>query len=171
MTDKQRDILKKYLNEKNLKKLEEMKFKHTSTFIDMIIQNRWFHDVYGEMCSIPMFEMNPNEENQDYIKEIEQIVNKKRKEFGLLEDEYASVNKIFYLDNEHKWYSLKQSWYKGMSESPYTITVRVKYHHSPVEYCSTCSKFEGIYNELFDMGICSMVGLTKFFFEEANKNR
>lgn len=56
-------------------KLEQMKFENISSFIDMIIQNRWFHAVYGEMCSIPKFEMKPNRE-EEYIKDIEQIVNK-----------------------------------------------------------------------------------------------
>ena len=168
MTEKQKNILEKYLNEKNLKKLEDMNFDITSSFIDMIIQNRRFHP-YGEICLIPKFEIKPSEENQEYIKEIEQIVNKNRKEFGLLEDEYARVDKVFYLNEEHKWYSLKQTWYKGMSESQSTRTVWIKYYHSPVESCSTCLKFDGIYNELFDMGIYSMVNLTKFFFEVANK--
>lgn len=170
MTDKQRDILKKYLNENNLKKLEKMDFKFTSSFIDMIIQNRWLHPVCGEMCSVPKFEMKPSKENQEYIKNIEQIVNENRKDFGLLEDEYAYVDKVFYFDDEHKWYSLRQEWFKGMSESPSTRTVLIKYHHSPVKYCSTCSKFEGIYNELFDIDIYSMNNLVRFFFEKANND-
>lgn len=170
MTDKQKDILKKYLNKNNLKKLEEKSFDCASSFINMIIQNRWFHPVCGEMCSVPKFEMNPKKENQKYIKDIEHIVNENRKEFGLLEDEYAYVDKVFYLDEKHKWYLIKQEWFKGMSESPSTKTILVKYYPSPVEYCSTCSKFEGIYNELFDMGICSMTGLVKFFYEKANNN-
>lgn len=170
MTDKQRDVLKKYLNKNNLNKLEEMDFKCISSFIDMIIQNRWFHPGYGEMCSVPKFEMKPSKENQEYIKNIEQIVNENRKEFGLLEDEYAYVDRVFYFNDKHKWYLLKQEWFKGMSESPSTRSVTIKYYHSPVEYCSTCTRFEGIYNELFDMGIYSMTGLVKFFYEKANEH-
>lgn len=176
MTEKQKKILEKYLNEKNLKKLEDMKFERTSSFIDMIIRNRRFHPVAGEMCIIPRFEMKPRMEKQEYIEEIEEIVNKKRKEFGLLEDEYASVDTVFYLDNEHKWYSLKQTWFKGMSESQSTRTVWIKYipnpHNSKYQHFDgQCFIFEGIYNELFDMGIYSMNGLINFFFNEANKIR
>ena len=86
-----------------------------------------------------------------------------------MQDEYASVNKIFYLDDEHKWYELKQSWFKGMSNSSTSLTVWVKYSHSPTKYCRTCSRFQGVYNELFDMGIHSMQDLISFFFNKANK--
>lgn len=169
MTDKQKDFLKKYLNDNNLKKLEKMNFKCVSSFIDMIIQNRWFHPVYGEMCSVPKFEMKPSKQEQEYIKNIEQIVNANKKEFGLLTDEYAYVDNILYFDDEHKWYQLKQEWFKGMSNSPTTRTALVKYYHSSIKHCSTCSEFDGIYNELFDMGVYSMSDLIKFFFKKATR--
>lgn len=171
MTEKQAAIVKKYLNEKNLKKLEGMKFEITSSFIDMILQFRWYHPVCGEMCSIPFFELKPNQEKKEIIEDIEKIVNKKRKTFGLLDDEYASVSKVYYLDEKHKWYALKQSWYKGMSETQSSRTVFIKYHPSEVSGCSLCSVFDGIYNELFDIGIFSTVHLVNFFFEKAKLNQ
>ena len=169
MTEKQKSILTKYLNERNLKKLEGMKSVVISSFIELILKNRWFHAVCGEMCSIPKFEMKPSEVNPEYIENIEQIVNKRRKEFGLLEDEYAHVSKVFYLDAEHQWYQLKQTWFKGMSESESSRCCLVKYYHSPERNCSRCIPFEGIYNELFDIGVYSMNDLVNFFYNKAKE--
>lgn len=169
MTGKQKNILTKYLNEENIKKLEKMEYEITSSFIDMILHNRWFHPVLGEMCSIPNFEKEPSKESELNIKEIERIVNEDRNKFGLLEDEYAHVDKVFYFDDEHKWYSLKQTWFKGMSESSSIRTTLIKHHHSPVESCSVCTKFDGVYNELFDMGVYSLNGLVNFFFKKAKE--
>lgn len=168
MTDKQLNFLSKYLSKNNLKKLSSMdknrQYNISKSFIDLILHMRWYHQVYGEMCAIPYFTEIPNSKDK---KEIEQLINRNRKRFGLLEDEYASVIEKDFLDENHVWYLVKQEWFKGMSETASTKTVEVKFIPSEIEYCSTCVPFENIYNELFDMEIYSVNKLIDFYYDKA----
>ena len=168
MTDKQRQILSKYLNECNMKKLlnmdRDIEFNISKNFIDLIFHMRWYHPVAGEMCSIPFFEGEPDIKIK---KKIESIVNEDRIKFGLLGDEYAYVDQKIYFDDQHAWYVIKQTWVKGASDTLRTNIMPIKYSDKN----DACLPFEGIYNELFDMKIYSIVDLVKFYYSAAQKLR
>lgn len=169
MTDKQKELLKKYLCEENMQKLLNMNKKEeydiSKSFIDLILHMRWFHPVCGEMCAVPYYKCEPD---NDEKRVIEIILNKYKKEYGLLDDEYAYIKKVCYLDEIHKWYMVQQDWFKGMSETPSSRTIFVKYNEN-VFGSNRIVKFSNIYNELFDMGIYSIEQLMKFYFNNSNK--
>lgn len=58
-----------------------------------------------------------------------------------------------------------------MSETPTARKIRVKFIPSSIDYCGKCIPFENIYNELFDMGIFSLVDLMDFYYGKAKKAR
>ena len=172
MTDRQKELLSKYLDDRNMQKLLNMdkqsEYNVSKNFIDLILHMRWYHQICGEMCHVPYFTETPNKEEKE---KIESIINQNKKQFGLLADEYASVEEKDFLDDAHVWYVVKQQWYKGMSETPTTRKIRVKFIPSSTDYCSKCIPFENIYNELFDMGIFSLVDLMDFYYGKAKKAR
>lgn len=169
MTDKQRELLEKYLCRENMQKLLNMDKREecdiSKNFIDLIIHMRWYHPVCGEMCSVPYYECEPD---SDEKRVIEIILNKYKKEYGLLEDEYAYIKKVCYLDKTHKWYMIQQDYFKGMSDTLSSKVVFVKYNEK-VFGSERIVKFSNIYNELFDMGLYSIEQLMKFYFNNSNK--
>lgn len=139
MTDKQKAILTKYLNDSNMKKLQKMdqqtQYMVCKDFIDLILHMRWYHRVCGEMCLVPYFMDRPEAKCKE---EIERIINQNRKNFGLAEDEYATVVERRYLDDDHAWYVAKQTWFKGMSETPTSHAIMVKYSPREPKCYSSC---------------------------------
>lgn len=169
MTDKQKELLKKYLCEENMQKLLNMNKKEeydiSKSFIDLILHMRWYHPVCREMCAVPYYECEPKEDEKEAI---EEIINRYKCEYGLLDDEYAYIKKVCYLDENHKWYMIQQDWFKGMSDTPSSRVVFVKYNKNDVGH-DRITKFSNIYNELFDMGIYSIEQLITFYFDNSNK--
>lgn len=151
MTDKQKNIISKYLTSDRVEKLSEMDFSIISSFIDMILHFRSFHPVVGELCSIPYLKRKPT---SDEIKNIEPYVNTNKDKFNLLSNEYASVYDVNYLPNGRKWYVIRQTWFKGMSDSP---------THKNIKILESGEKFNGIYNELFDSKVYSIMSLLKLY--------
>jgi hypothetical protein len=157
MTEKQRIILEKYLTKDRIDKLNQMSFKTSSSLIDMILHFKSYHTVCGEMCNIPFLIRTPTEEE---VFVIEEMVNKNRSLYGLATDEYASLFKVKYIPRCKELFVVKQTWFKGMSNSP---TCNYANLHKDG------SKVEGIYNMLFDAEIYSIVGLTKSYADELQK--
>lgn len=171
MTEKQKNLLSKYLTEENVEKLSAMskddEFFISKNFIDLILHMRYFHGVCGEMCKIPYYKRKPTKEEE---KIIEETINSDRKRYGLVSDEYARVSEVRYLDDEHKWYVVRQEWFKGMSNSPTVREMAFKFYFDKEKYgANKCLPFAGIYNELFDMEIYSIDSLIRFFYEKSIK--
>ena len=169
MTDKQRELLEKYLCKDNMQKLSSMSEKEeyniSKSFIDLILHMRWYHPSCEEMCSVPYYECEPSTDEKRII---EELLNRYREEYGLMNDEYAYIKKVCYLDENHKWYMIQQDWFKGMSDTPSSKVIFVKYNKE-IFGSNRIIKFSNIYNELFDMKIYSMEQLVKFYFNNSRE--
>lgn len=170
MTDKQLKILSQSITGERIKKLDKLGFDTVSSFIDMIIHMTYYS--YGTKCdAVKVFQRKPSNEERE---EVEEIVNKDKNYYGLLSDEYAILDKVLYLDDEHYWYHIKQTWFKGMSESPSHKTCNIlneKCYENDRPYFTHYKKFDGVFNMLFDMKIYSMNRLIDFYYELANRNK
>lgn len=152
MTEKQRNLLLKYLTEDRVKKMEKMDFKVASKFIEMILSFRWYHPVAGEMCNIPYLKRKPTKTEVD---KVHATIMENRSRLGLLTDEDVWVKEVRFLPNGKKWFWVEQTWFKGMANSPS--------HRSGCVSDNGYEKFDGMYNLLFDSGIYSIDGIVQLY--------
>lgn len=152
MTDKQKKILEKYLDESRIEKLNNLDFSYTTNFINLIFTFKGYHPLLGEVNSIPIFKTKEKPDAK-FLKSLTEKVNENRKELGLITDEYASFDHIIFISPERKYYSFSQTWYKGESNSPSHYWVCVN---------SDGERFHGVFNELIDLNIYSVQQLLSY---------
>ncbi len=143
MTLKQRKVLERYISEDNIKKLDNLGFNYASSFINLI-----FNTTYKDFnsCSINILS------ETDYIKEekidVETLVNNNKDKYRAIKDEYCSLEKAYIIpEYDKKIYRLKQTWFKGMSNSP---------THKYITITEDGKRHEGEYNVLIDLKIYSI---------------
>lgn len=158
LTEKQRNLLSKYISKDRIEKLSRMNFERTSRFIEMIVHFRSFNPVVGELCNIPYLKRKPTKDEKN---EIELYINSNKDKFNLLEDEYVSLYEVNFLPNGKKWFVVRQTWFKGMSESP-------RHRYAKISEDGN-NMFEGIYNLLFDSGIYSTYGLVMLYADSSQE--
>lgn len=155
MTPAQKELLKKYLNDKNIQNLNQKSFECICSLIGLIVNtsNR-----------IPTFERKPSKWE---IEVLDQYFNqhpnkiKHRNQYNLVSDEYVTVKIAHFLNPQNCWFLLEQSWFKGMSNSP-------THHYQLVQIKDQeVQPFEGIYNILYELAIYSEVALRNYYYQIA----
>lgn len=108
MTEKQLDILKKYLIKQNLDKLKRKDNRQISSLIDVIIKT----------SNIDMFTSKKAKDVliSHEIIAIERGVNVNIEKYSKIKDEEATITDVFFLLGE-RYYRLEQYWFKGESNS------------------------------------------------------
>ncbi|EKS4345021.1 hypothetical protein QB607_003024 [Clostridium botulinum] len=159
MTDKQRNLLEKYITEDNINKLNNLGFQYVSNFIKLILNTCSY-----SICSIDI--CNKIECESTEIEFIEKIINSDRKRYTKIHDEYISLYGAYTIpEYDKKIYKLRQTWYKGMSNSP---------THNYITITEDCELYKGIYNTLIELKIYSIYAFMNYlkrnkFIEGENK--
>lgn len=148
LTDKQKRVLSKYIDENRIQKLKSAGFDATSSFINMVI-------CLGNIVSI--IHRKPTKEEKE---QIEKYANNDTKRYKLLSDEYASLKSVCFIPTCEPWYHVQQEWFKGMSNSPSYKTANLRINGD---------NFEGVYNMLVDNKIYSINKLLYLYAEELQK--
>lgn len=142
MTEKQEDLLIKFISKDRIELLKKLDFEYTSDFINLIMNTSSVKYFVGRTADIDI--KKEIEFNEDEKKNIEEIINKNRNNYTDI-DEFCSLINIFIIPKyDKKIYVMKQTWFKGMSNS------------SDFNYfCITedGKKYNGMYNVLFDLKI------------------
>lgn len=145
MTEKQEDLLIKFISKDRIELLKKLDFEYTSDFINLIMNTSSVKYFVGRTADIDI--KKEIEFNEDEKKNIEEIINKNRNNYTDI-DEFCSLINIFIIPKyDKKIYVMKQTWFKGMSNS------------SDFNYfCITedGEKYNGMYNVLFDLKIYTL---------------
>ena len=150
MTEKQERILEKYLTDDHIKALDDSGFEAVSAFINLIMQTTRRTAGGCSVSFIPVLERRPTEQERE---QIEKKLNKDRKSYGLLPDEYVSVKTVRYYYGGPAWYDAMQTWYKGEGNSLSCKIARVSVDGEALK---------STYDTMYDMGIRSVHGLLKY---------
>ncbi|RZT02919.1 hypothetical protein [Cuneatibacter caecimuris] len=149
MTDKQRKLLQRYLDDGHIKVLSSRGPYTVSDFINLIIQTTDKSSRY--LNHIPVLERQYTAEE---YKRISDMLHRNREKFGALEGEYlGTTNEVSYIYNGPTWYTACMTWSKGsgntVSRIPFRVTEEGK--------CPL-----GVYDILVDMGIFSIGSLLDY---------